>query len=177
MPNTKHQDTKNKVTKRSNKTDPDKKTGSELLEGDQDEASILKEIVALKKQFRLTSGPLPDPNILKEYNEILPDAAERIFKMAEKSQTHSHNMDEKLVDLEVKKVQKGQIFAFIIAMTGLIGAVTCAFLSQVTIGSIIGGVTVISLVSSFVRGKQKNKDSNEELKKLLENIDTPDSDE
>ncbi len=59
------------------------------------------------------SGPLPSPEILKEYNEILTDAAERIFKMAEKAQDHYEVTERKIVDLEIKKVSRGQIFAFI----------------------------------------------------------------
>jgi uncharacterized membrane protein len=29
-------------------------------------------------------GPIPDPETLKKYNEVLPGAADRIFAMAEK---------------------------------------------------------------------------------------------
>jgi uncharacterized membrane protein len=35
-------------------------------------------------------GPLPSPEILKKYNEAVPDGAERIFKMAERDQKHIH---------------------------------------------------------------------------------------
>ncbi len=35
-------------------------------------------------------GPLPDPEILKKYNDAVPDGAERIFKMAERDQKHIH---------------------------------------------------------------------------------------
>lgn len=35
-------------------------------------------------------GPLPAPEILKKYNESVPDGAERIFRMAERDQRHIH---------------------------------------------------------------------------------------
>jgi uncharacterized membrane protein len=35
-------------------------------------------------------GPLPSPEILKKYNESVPDGAERIFQMAERDQRHIH---------------------------------------------------------------------------------------
>lgn len=34
------------------------------------------------------SGPLPPPQILGQYDEVLPGAAERILRMAEKQQDH-----------------------------------------------------------------------------------------
>jgi uncharacterized membrane protein len=36
------------------------------------------------------SGPLPPPAILAQYNNAVPNAAERILKMAEKEQSHAH---------------------------------------------------------------------------------------
>jgi uncharacterized membrane protein len=35
-------------------------------------------------QARLTTGPLPDPETLAKYNQIVPDGANRIIVMAEK---------------------------------------------------------------------------------------------
>ena len=43
------------------------------------------------------SGPLPPPQILGQYEDELPGAAERLFRMAEKQQDHRINMDESSV--------------------------------------------------------------------------------
>jgi len=34
------------------------------------------------------AGPLPLPNVLREYDSIVPNAADRIIKMAEKQEDH-----------------------------------------------------------------------------------------
>jgi uncharacterized membrane protein len=128
-----------------------------------DECSELEQMASLFFE-KFHSGPLPDPDTLKEYNEILPDAAERIFKMAEKEQEHHHTMGVKLVDSEIRKVSKGQNYALIISLVGLVGAIICALLDQVTIGSIIGVSTVASLASNFLYGKQK-KSKEDEIKR------------
>ena len=39
------------------------------------------------------SGPLPDPAIIKQYNEIQPDFAERLLRMAEDQQAHRHKIE------------------------------------------------------------------------------------
>ena len=38
------------------------------------------------------SGPLPHPAIIKQYNEIQPDFAERLLRMAEDQQAHRHSI-------------------------------------------------------------------------------------
>jgi uncharacterized membrane protein len=128
-----------------------------------DECREIEQTVAALIHEKFHAGPLPDPGTLKEYNEILPDAAERVFKMAEKAQEHHHTMEAKLVESEIKKVNKGQNYALIIALVGIAGAIICAFLDQVTIGSIIGGSTLVSLASSFLH--EKHKKSKEDGKK------------
>lgn len=159
--------TKNKKVER---TDPG------LPQEDQNPDLEKEDFIALLHQsIQHFSGPLPSPKILKEYNEILPNAAERIFKMAEKAQEHYETTEQKLVDFEIKKTSKGQIFAFSIAITGMVGAVICAYLGQATIGSIIGGATLISVVPHFFPGKRKKKENGEQeeaLEKIIEKIDS-----
>jgi uncharacterized membrane protein len=137
---------------------PDTSSGEKTAE-----CREIEQTVAALIHEKFHAGPLPDPETLKEYNDILPDAAERIFNMAEKAQEHHHTMGAKLVACEVKKVNKGQNYALIIALVGIVGAVICAFLDQVTIGSIIGGSTLVSLASSFLY--EKHKKSKEDGKK------------
>ncbi|MCP5051277.1 MAG: DUF2335 domain-containing protein [bacterium] len=105
----------------------------------------------IREEIQHTSGPLPSPQILKEYNELMPGAADRIFKMAEKAQDHIESTEKKLIDLdiktelmltefEIKKVSTGQTFAFIISITGLIGGIVCAFIGATEIGlALVGG--------------------------------------
>ena len=47
-----------------------------------------QEVKASITQVQQWSGPLPDPNSLARYNEVLPNAAERIMSMAEKEMEH-----------------------------------------------------------------------------------------
>ncbi len=60
-------------------------------------------------QFR---GPLPPPEMLAQYNEALPDGADRIVTMAEKQADHRRRVE-----------SRGQIFGFSIAMTAILGGI------------------------------------------------------
>ena len=153
--------------------EPNSKT--ELSGENQEECNKIKDIIVSLLHQEFHAGPLPSPNILKKYNDILPDAAERIFKMAEKSQVHRENIDhqqieivKKRIESEIKKVNKGQNYALVIALTGIAGAITCAVLDQVTIGSFLGGSTVITLVALFLSEKwRKKKEENDESKNSM----------
>ena len=85
-----------------------KKPDAELIAGNNEECEKIEKVAALILR-KYHAGPLPPPETLKEYNEILPDAAERIFSMAEKEQEHHHTTEIKLVDHEIKKQAKGKI--------------------------------------------------------------------
>jgi uncharacterized membrane protein len=151
-----------------------KNSDTKSLDDNQDQYTEIEKVVSLlHQQIQHFSGPLPSPEMLSKYNEILPNAAERVFRMAEKAQDHYEETEKKLVDLEIKKVPKGQNHAFAIAITGIVGAVICAFLGQVTIGSIIGGATLISVVPHFIPGKRKKKEDNDYQLKLEQMLREP----
>ena len=151
-----------------------KNSETKSLNDNQDQYTEIEKVVSLLyQQIQHFSGPLPSPEMLKKYNEILPNAAERVFRMAERAQDHYEETEKKLVDLEIKKVPKGQNHAFMIAITGIVGAVICAFLGQVTIGSIIGGATLISVVPHFIPGKRKKKEDNDYQLKLEQMLQEP----
>lgn len=52
------------------------------------------------------SGPLPSPDSLARYNNVLPDAAERIMSMAEKEMEHRHKKEMLAIEQEDKVAKK-----------------------------------------------------------------------
>jgi uncharacterized membrane protein len=155
-----------------------KKPDSKLLTNKQTECEDIEEraVALLLQKYHL--GPLPDPETLKEYNEILPDAAERILRMAEKSQEHHESIEKKFVNNDIKIMSRGQIFALVISLSSFIIATICAFLGQTEIGVAVVGPALAALVSRFLPGKRK-KESKEKmqaeidvLKKELANKDS-----
>ena len=66
------------------------------------------------------SGPLPPPNILEQYNKVIPSAAERIFQMAEKEGEHRRYIEKKLVDSQANQVNRGATFGFMLGVLALL---------------------------------------------------------
>lgn len=146
---------------------PDKSDTELIIDDSDNKKDCEKQYAELIASFH--SGPLPPPETLKGYNEILPDAVERIFCMAENFQLHAHDMDKLIAKGEALLTSRGQIFALIIASLGIVGAVICAVLNEPIVGSVIGGSSMASIVANFlsVRKEKKeeskrNKDDSEE---------------
>ncbi len=87
-----------------------------------DEQERISAMIALSVQKSSWKGPIPPPDILKEYNEAVPDGAERILSMAERQSEHRMELESTVVTGELKQSGKGQNYAFIIVILVLIAS-------------------------------------------------------
>lgn len=105
------------------------------------------------------SGPLPPPEILGRYEEVVPGSAERIIKMAEGQFSHRTELERKVIDSDIQITKNGQRFGFLIALAGLIVAAVVSIYGKQWAGSVIGGGTLATLVGVFVYGSRaRNKE-------------------
>ena len=70
-------------------------------------------------------GPLPDPESLEYYNEIIPKGADRIMAMAEKQSEHRRKLEELIVISQLKQSNTGQYLAFAIGLAALATSAFC----------------------------------------------------
>jgi len=112
-------------------------------------------------------GPLPPPQLLAEYEEILPGLAQAIVDTAQKEQDFRHKTTHYEQETERKfyrqaaiKTYLGQIGAFVISMTTLGGSfwVINSGHSAAGIAGIVTALTILAAV--FIVGKRSA--SNEE---------------
>ncbi|HEY4500407.1 MAG TPA: DUF2335 domain-containing protein [Candidatus Paceibacterota bacterium] len=122
------------------------------------------ELVVHQSSQHLFSGPLPPPEILKKYNDIVPGAAERIIKMAEDQSTHRKELEKKVIDSDISRSKWGQVLGFFIAIIGLVVSLIATIYGSTTVGAIIGTGTLVSLVSVFMYGS-KTRSKEREIKK------------
>jgi len=121
-----------------NKPDPKKEiqdTVKTIMSAGQSAPVVMGEI---REQKSFHSGPLPPPEILKKYNEAVPNGAERIMTMAEKEQKHVHTME----SIAAILVTIGQFGGFIMCMAAIIGAIVLALYDKPLQG-------LVSLVSGL----------------------------
>lgn len=109
------------------------------------------------------SGPLPHPQTLRQYDEVLPGAVERILRMAEKQQDHRIGMDQS----GVRRANWGLGAGYSLSVMGLISSGYLIMHGHDVGGSILGGSTFLSLVTTFVYGSKSRSRENIEKARLL----------
>src|ERR1019366_753650 len=123
-----------------------------------------------KEEVSVRSGPLPAPEELAAYNQVITGGADRIMKMAEQQSAHRISLESTVVNSQQKQSFCGQIFGLIIGLAGLGVATFAAVHDQPWFGSIIGGSTLVSLVSVFVYARRGQK---ADLNKKREQMESP----
>lgn len=124
---------------------------------------VTRELIARSASF---SGPLPPPNILKAYDEIIPNGAERIFKMAENQSSHRQNLESSVVKSNSRDSLLGIISAFIISIFTVAAGAFCITSGHPVAGTILGGAGLASIVGTFIYGTRSERE--ERIEKVKE---------
>lgn len=107
--------------------------------------------IAVSEQF---SGPMPHPKHLREYEDILPGAAERILSMAERNLEHNLSMDQNVVDAEIADRKLGMwLGAGLFALMILTAFATLFVTSNPVVPGLFLGAAAIGGVVAFIRGR------------------------
>ena len=115
-----------------------------------------REIVDLlhRSMERYYSGPLPPPEMLREYEEVLPNAAERIMTMAEAEQGHRHRWEKQALSIENRASAISIAGGVIIALTLVAGAFWSVHLGQRWIAALFLGGPAIALVANLLNARR-----------------------
>lgn len=125
----------------------------------------VKQYVAeiVKSEF---SGPIPPPNIIKGYEEVLPGAADRIIAMAEKQSSHRQEMEKTMVEAESRDSLLGVLFAFVLGMSCIIASIIMVIFVPDNAGAISGaliGVTGIgTIITAFLKTTRRGYDKTQQ---------------
>jgi uncharacterized membrane protein len=96
-------------------------------------------------------GPLPRPEVLAQYEQLLPGSAERILVMAEKAATGEIDTADRLASAEIEGARTGQILAFTLTLFAFAAAVVFFALGNRWAGVAFTSVPVVMLIRSFLR--------------------------
>lgn len=118
--------------------------------------------VVVHREERSFSGPLPHPEILRQFEQVVPGAAERIIKMAEDQSSHRRDLEKKVIDSDIERSKWGQILGFVLALVGLSVSGVVAVIGNPWAGTVIGVGTIASLVSVFMYGTNSRRQERQE---------------
>lgn len=112
--------------------------------------SILIEALIAKQH----SGPLPDGETLRIYNEVIPDGGNRLMKTVEKQLDHRISIEKDAEKRTFNQNGVGQVMAFIIAILFGLIAWDLAKRGHDTTAMVLGGADLVALVAVFITGKK-----------------------
>ncbi len=102
------------------------------------------------------SGPIPPPEALERFNQIIPDGANRIVAMAEKEQTHRIEYEKEGLTATVKETKRGQILGAIISIVAVLGAIyTASIGSHWIVSMVLVGIPVLGIVRAITKPGSK----------------------
>ena len=144
------------------------KVNGEVAEkvGEEAAEEVKKVVVeAIKSEF---SGPIPPPNIIKGYEEILPGSADRIIAMAETQMAHRQAMEKKMIEAESRDSLLGVLFAFLLGMgclgAGIIMVISVPQSAGAISAALLGGTGIGSITSRFISSAKNNSGNSTKTK-------------
>lgn len=114
-----------------------------------------KQQVVSQSQFY--SGPIPHPALLKQYDDIVYGAAQRILSMAEENQRHRIDLEQKITSSQLSTMKTGQWMAFCLSLLAFGSSAFLAMNGQSAVAGIFISVTLVSLVAAFIQGRKPPK--------------------
>jgi len=102
-------------------------------------------------------GPLPPPQVLDQYNQIVPGAAERIVRLFEIQVDHRQRLESSIISSDVRDSRLGLILGALVSIAAITGGVFAIIYGHPTTGGIIAAIPVPTLAAVFVYGSRKRR--------------------
>ena len=116
-----------------------------------------KAILELKTTRTHYRGPIPPPELLRGYDEVLPGAANRIIEMTENQQSHRMELEKIVISSNAKDAHLGVIFAFILGLVVISGGILMILMDKGTVlGSVFSFAGLATLLGTFIYGTRSN---------------------
>jgi uncharacterized membrane protein len=113
--------------------------------------------VQWQQQQQQFAGPLPPPDILQGYENVLPGSAERILAMAERQAAHRQYLEQKIVEDSSQRANIGMWLGFSIAIVVLAVSAALIWTGYGWQGTVLGSVDVVGLATVFVVGRAEQR--------------------
>lgn len=151
---------KSKAVTSVENTDHELEMTPELVEAINSLRPEQRSVIVKAIQRESFSGPIPHPDLLQKYEEVQQGFAERIVSMAERQLDHRVKCEDTVVNGSVAESKRGQCFGLIVAVLFLGASLALGLTGHDWLGGVLGGGTLVALVTVFVQTKHQNKDSN-----------------
>ena len=112
-------------------------------------------------------GPLPSPDVLREYEDLLPGTADRLLTSFEEQARHRMALEREVIIADIRRANLGLWTGFIVAILFLLASIGLAMTGHETVAIALGTVDIIGLVTTFVIGTLSRRGERVEKQKSL----------
>jgi uncharacterized membrane protein len=132
-----------------------------------------KSILVHKSEiFSSWQGPMPSPDVLKAYNDIVPGSASLLFEQFVKQSDHRIQIEKTVINSNTKLDARGQMFGFIVIMLfSIAGFYLVIFKNQKIEGFISLMVPLSTIVIQFINRKTQSQKEMKEKKEETNKLD------
>ncbi|HLA26326.1 MAG TPA: DUF2335 domain-containing protein [Syntrophales bacterium] len=120
-------------------------------------ASTSPSALAATRTVTAFQGPLPPPELMEKYNQMVPGAAERIIVLFESQVQHRQSLEKAVIQSDVRDSRLGLYLGFFVSVVAIIGGVICVLSGYTTTGGIIAAIPVPVLAGVFVYGSSNRR--------------------
>ena len=113
------------------------------------------------------SGPLPPPQVLGMYDNIIPGLAERLVEAFETQQRHRQSLENKVVESGINRAWYGLWCALTVSIAGIGVAALAVAYQQQWAASIIGGGVLVGLATVFITGRSAQEKERASRKDII----------
>lgn len=113
------------------------------------------------------SGPMPHPELLAQYDEIVPGSAVQIIDQFVAQGQHRMSLEQKVTASEILRSNWGLAAGFIIAVLMLAVATVFGYWGYPTQAALLAGGTLASLVGTFVYGTERRRSERVQKAELM----------
>lgn len=108
------------------------------------------------------TGPIPPPDMLIEYQRVMPDLPGRLVTAWEEESAHRRKMERDSLDGQISIAKNSQLYAFVLVILLAIAAFVLAFTGHEWVAGIVFATTILSVLCVYVLGEQPKKKAGEE---------------
>jgi uncharacterized membrane protein len=96
-------------------------------------------------------GPLPPPQFLQQFDDVVDNGAERIMRQWEKESDHRREMERQEMRVFTRADLLGRLFSFAFVLAALAVTIVAILFDQPWVAAILGGTTIASIVWAFMK--------------------------
>lgn len=124
------------------------------LPGDAPEQQHASHVIAKQTHFQ---GPIPHPDIFRQYGEVIPDAPERILRVFEDDSKHARDIQRAALEAQRADNCRVHWMAWSLIAGGYVLSGIFAWLGKDTLAGILLASTLAGTIAGFFQGRSSSQ--------------------